>query len=966
MKKSITSVLVHATILGSCSSVIAGELADSVYYNGNIYTMTETMEQAKNIDNAHTVEVLATQLGKITFVGSEADAQAAGYFNEENVDNIIDLAGKTMLPGFIDPHGHFPSQGSTDLTKVNLNSAPLGSMLAISDYIPALQAKVNMIDKGEWVQGWGYDDTLVSDNRHPSKDDLDQASTDNPIYINHSSGHFGVANSLALELAAETAGTTLSGLCETTGVECDENNLPTGRLIEMGAMALVTGAITYPADYDAAQAATNALARANQIYAAVGVTTADQGAGFASSLNSYQAAVGDGTQKIRLVMHPLAAYMYGGIDMGGYNRALMGWDYSSEYKTATSAPMPGEDITNFDIPGSIYTSGNSIPAPESAENFEDRIWMGGWKVIFDGSNQGLTGWFKTPGYYDAYTQDDDADILVYPAEKVDPISNKKVYVGKSHLNFTEQEINDLVMLYHGQGFSLDVHTNGNMAAEAYVSALERATAAYPEITDLRTTSIHAQTMERQHIERLTGTYAGLKGNMGMTREYSNWDAEGNLDWSAIGELNDVEDFDETAFIAPFKDVSEEDLAELMKAQNFENSYFATHTYYWGKRHRDLFMGPGKAYNISPIGWSIELGQNYTMHSDTGVTPMDSLRSVFAATTRHSYYAGEAIVGSGTDFDAKETYNADKAGTYEMEFWNYDQRINVLQALHGVTKNVAFSRKLENKIGTLQTGLYADFVILDDDPISVYQDEPLNLADIRIATTIVSDEVVYGFLPNSNQYASNLAPGYEQTTGVIVSNIQSNNTNIDDMTLAGDNIMQHFDFSATVTAAQIATLQIEFLGNNEAIENINLTHISADSNIDYIYGKNLDSEGQFWVSEFGLGNGDPLTALDESDILTMDKTYILNFTVQDNGNFDSDDSASTIAESVVLSTVGELPTDNLSVINREAESDEISHGGCTIGNGRSDPTLTLLLFGILLAFAIRRYRTRQQARFITES
>jgi len=74
-------------------------------------------------------------------------------------------------------------------------------METIADLVAALRAKAAQTPKGEWITGRGYDDTLLREIRHPTRADLDQASTDHPIWIAHSSGHLGVANSRALALA---------------------------------------------------------------------------------------------------------------------------------------------------------------------------------------------------------------------------------------------------------------------------------------------------------------------------------------------------------------------------------------------------------------------------------------------------------------------------------------------------------------------------------------------------------------------------------------------------------------------------------------------------------------------------------------------------------------------------------------------------------------------------------------------
>lgn len=84
----------------------SGKLAGTVYHNGKIYTITETMEEVKDVKNASKADIVATLEGKIVFVGSKADAQKKGYFDDAKVGKIVDLRGKTMLPGFVDGHSH--------------------------------------------------------------------------------------------------------------------------------------------------------------------------------------------------------------------------------------------------------------------------------------------------------------------------------------------------------------------------------------------------------------------------------------------------------------------------------------------------------------------------------------------------------------------------------------------------------------------------------------------------------------------------------------------------------------------------------------------------------------------------------------------------------------------------------------------------------------------------------------------
>ena len=106
-KQVLSFAAAMAMILGGGMQLYAADkIADSVYRNGKIYTITETVQEAKDVKNAKKVDVVATLNGKIIFVGSEAVAKAQGYLDENKVSKIVDLRGKTMLPGFVDGHSH--------------------------------------------------------------------------------------------------------------------------------------------------------------------------------------------------------------------------------------------------------------------------------------------------------------------------------------------------------------------------------------------------------------------------------------------------------------------------------------------------------------------------------------------------------------------------------------------------------------------------------------------------------------------------------------------------------------------------------------------------------------------------------------------------------------------------------------------------------------------------------------------
>ena len=168
--------------------------ADSLYCKGTILSM-----DAEN----RTFEAVGVREGKIISVGTRETVAASlkPGFDE------IDLHGRTMLPGFYAAHDHFPEAGENELLSVDLNSPELGPIHDIAELIAALKRKADATPPGEWVLGWGYDDTLLRELRHPTRGDLDRVSTRHPIWISHISGHLGVANSKALEIAGVTKAT---------------------------------------------------------------------------------------------------------------------------------------------------------------------------------------------------------------------------------------------------------------------------------------------------------------------------------------------------------------------------------------------------------------------------------------------------------------------------------------------------------------------------------------------------------------------------------------------------------------------------------------------------------------------------------------------------------------------------------------------------------------------------------------
>ena len=142
--------------------------------------------------------------GKIVAVGSDSDvSRLAGKATE-----IVDLAGRTLVPGFIDGHSHFFCCVDVQVQALCASppAGPCGSVADVIAQLKKLQER-RRIGPGQFVIGFGYDPDLLAEKRPPTKQELDAAFPDNPVFIVHVSGHGAMLNSKALARYGITAAT---------------------------------------------------------------------------------------------------------------------------------------------------------------------------------------------------------------------------------------------------------------------------------------------------------------------------------------------------------------------------------------------------------------------------------------------------------------------------------------------------------------------------------------------------------------------------------------------------------------------------------------------------------------------------------------------------------------------------------------------------------------------------------------
>ncbi len=172
--------------------------------------------------------------GKVAAVGSDDDLR---FWRRAGIPEV-DLAGRTVAPGLNDAHCH-PLYLGLSLTSVDVSTPPNRS---ISDIVERVRDRVGTTPDGHWIVGRGYDQARLSDQRHPTRDDLDGVSPRHPVLLVRACGHIGVANSVALGMA----GITQSSQDPVGGtIDRDEHGQPTGVLRE-AAQTIVREIIPLP------------------------------------------------------------------------------------------------------------------------------------------------------------------------------------------------------------------------------------------------------------------------------------------------------------------------------------------------------------------------------------------------------------------------------------------------------------------------------------------------------------------------------------------------------------------------------------------------------------------------------------------------------------------------------------------------------------------------------------------------
>jgi hypothetical protein len=226
--------------------------ADTIYIHGDIYTGVVGASSFHVVTRA---KAMAVKGDHIVAVGDEVDVLK----RKGPETAIVDLQGHFVMPGFNDAHMHLTEAGFKKLT------VDLTGTRSLEEFRERIRKRVETADPTEWITGSGWDETLWSVNELPTRWDIDEVTTEHPVFLVRIDGHVAVANTLALKMARVTLA---SKLPEGGEIGRDATEQPNGILRET-AQSMVQSIIPPPTPDKRRQAIEAAL----QDIASSGVTS---------------------------------------------------------------------------------------------------------------------------------------------------------------------------------------------------------------------------------------------------------------------------------------------------------------------------------------------------------------------------------------------------------------------------------------------------------------------------------------------------------------------------------------------------------------------------------------------------------------------------------------------------------------------------------------------------------------------
>ncbi|MDD1795009.1 amidohydrolase [Enterovibrio sp. ZSDZ42] len=331
MKASLFTLTALAVSFSVFADSPTKPFAETIYHNADVITVNDNQPEASAV---------AVLNGKILAVGSDENVLKLADARTK----VIDLKGITMIPGFVDAHGHVMNTG-LQAVSANLLSPPDGPVTDIASLQTSLRkwAEKPINKAQDFIIGFGYDDSQLKEQIHPTRYDLDAVSTEVPILIIHQSGHLAVLNSKALDMLGFTAKSKNppGGIIRRVA----DSNVPNGVLEESAFFGALIPLFTQISPEE-----NELLFQAGmELYAKYGYTTAQEGRTMSDSVTTMY----DIAQKKKLLL-----------DVVAYTDIQLGTDI--------------------------------MKPPYLSQSYNNGFRVGGVKLTLDGSPQGKTAWLTKP------------------------------------------------------------------------------------------------------------------------------------------------------------------------------------------------------------------------------------------------------------------------------------------------------------------------------------------------------------------------------------------------------------------------------------------------------------------------------------------------------------------------------------------------------------------------------------------
>ena len=323
-----------AILVAGTARAQSAETADTIYSGGPILTMTDAAPRA---------DAVAVKDGRILAVGALADVMKL----KTDKTRMVDLKGATLLPGFVDPHGHMTG-GGLQAMSANLLAPPDGKVTDIAGLQATLkewaEANKEIVQKAKIIIGFGYDQSQLKELRAPTKEELDAVSTEVPVLCVQQSGHMGALNSKALALA---------------GITADTPNPPGGTIDRKPGSQEPSGVLEEEAWFkvipkllgSVGPAGLKTLAQSgSELWASFGYTTAQEGRSSKTIDAVLKEVTSEGKIKIDVVTYP------------------------------------------------DFTTDRTYIKTNASRTYDKRFRVGGIKLTIDGSPQAFTAWRDRPYY----------------------------------------------------------------------------------------------------------------------------------------------------------------------------------------------------------------------------------------------------------------------------------------------------------------------------------------------------------------------------------------------------------------------------------------------------------------------------------------------------------------------------------------------------------------------------------------